>query len=160
MFKTKEIVNIALLAALAFLLSQFELFKMPQGGSITLYLVPLFFAAFNNDLKTNVFIAIVTATLQVLIGGYILNPIQVVLDYYLPILLICTCQVFKLNRYLNLCIGSLLAMFSYVVSGMVFFETPFIASIGYNATFFIPTIILNIIVFSIINPRLSAVYNK
>jgi len=160
MFKTREIVNIAIIAALAFLLSLFELFRMPQGGSVTLYLVPLFFVAFNDDLKTNVFVALVTATLQVLLGGYVLNPLQVILDYYLPVMLICTCQIFRMNRYVNLAIGSLLAMMSYVISGMIFFEVPFIPSITYNATFFIPTLIINVIVFLIINPRLSKVYKQ
>ncbi|MDL2211533.1 energy-coupled thiamine transporter ThiT [Erysipelotrichaceae bacterium OttesenSCG-928-M19] len=160
MFKTKEIVNIALISAIAFLLSLVILFRMPNGGSITVYLVPLFFAAFNNDLKTNVFIAIVTATLQVLFGGYVLNPIQVMLDYYLPVMFICICMIFRLNKYINLFIGSLLAMVCYVISGMIFFEVPFLASIIYNATFFIPTIILNLIIFALINPRLGKIYES
>ena len=160
MFKTKEIVNIALIAAIAFVLSLFVVFRMPQGGSITLYLLPLFFVAFNDSLKVNVFVALVTATLQVLLGGYVINPIQVILDYYLPVMFICTSQVFKMNKYVNLSIGSLLAMMSYVISGMVFFEVPFIPSIIYNATFFIPTIIINLILFMMVNPRLARIYNK
>lgn len=156
--KTREMVNIAMIAVLASVLSLFELFRMPQGGSVTLYLIPLFFAAVNEGLKTNVIIATITATLQILLGGYILNPIQIILDYYLPVLLICTSQIFPFNRYVNLGISSLLAMGSYVVSGMLFFDVPFVASIIYNASFFVPTIILNMIVFSAINPRLSKVY--
>lgn len=158
MFKTKDIVYIGLIAAIASVLSLFELFKMPNGGSVTIYLVPLFFAAFNNDLKTNIFVAIVTATLQILLGGYILNPVQVILDYYLPVMLISTCQIYRLNKYVNLCIGALLAMCCYVVSGMIFFDVPFVPSIIYNATFFIPTLILNIVIFALINPKLSTVY--
>lgn len=160
MLKTRELVNIAAIAVLAAVLSLFELFRMPQGGSITLYLVPLFFGAFNEDLKTNVFIAIITATLQIFLGGYILNPVQILLDYYLPVLFICTSAIFSLNRFVNLGLGSMLAMVSYVISGMVFFQTPFVASVIYNATFFIPTLILNMIVFALINPRLSKIYKN
>ncbi len=156
--KTREMVNIAMIAVLASVLSLFELFRMPRGGSVTLYLIPLFFAAVNEGVKTNVIIATITATLQILLGGYILNPIQIILDYYLPVLLICTSQIFPFNRYVNLGISSLMAMGSYVVSGMVFFDVPFGASIIYNASFFVPTIILNMIVFAAINPRLSKVY--
>lgn len=156
--KTKDMVNIAVIAVLAAVLSLFEIFRMPQGGSVTLYLVPLFFAAFNESPKANVFVALITASLQILLGGYVLNPIQVILDYYLPVMLITTCCALPLNKYVCLGLGSLGAMVSYVVSGMVFFQTPFIAAVIYNATFFIPTLVLNLVVFCLVNPRLAKVY--
>jgi thiamine transporter len=158
MLKTRQIVNIGLISALAFVLSMFVLFRMPQGGSITLYLIPLFFIFFNDNLKTCFFVALVTATLQTLLGGYVIHPIQVILDYYLPVMFITTCMIFRMNKYVNLSIGATLAMACYVISGMVFFEAPFEASFIYNATFFVPTLILNIIVFLILNPRLSKIY--
>lgn len=158
MFKTKEIVNIALISAIALVLSLFTVFRMPNGGSITIYLVPLLLAATNTNLKTNVFIGLVTATLQIIAGGVVINPVQLILDYYLPVMLICTSQVYGLNKYVNFGIGCLLAMFSYVVSGMIFFEVPFIPSIIYNATFFIPTIIINVIIYYIVNPRVETLF--
>ncbi len=156
--KTREMVNIAMIAVLATVLSLLELFSMPRGGNVTFYLVPLFFAAVNEKPGVNVMIAIVTATSQILLGGYVLNPIQVLLDYYLPLLLICGSQILPFNAFVNLGIGSLLAMGSYVVSGMVFFQVPFVGSVLYNASFFVPTILLNMVVFAAINPRLSKVY--
>lgn len=158
--KTKQIVLIGFISALALILSLLKVFSMPQGGSITLYLIPLYFAAFNFDKKSCIFVAIVTATLQIIFGGYILNPIQVILDYYLPILFITTCGIYGLNKYVSILIGSLLAMSSYVLSGMIFFEVPFIPSIIYNATFFIPTIIINGIIFIAINPKLTKAYQN
>ncbi len=158
--QTKQIVLIGFISAITLVLSLLKVFSMPQGGSITLYLIPLYFVAFNFDFKSCFFVAIVTATLQIMFGGYILNPIQVILDYYLPILFITTCGIYRLNKYVNILIGSVLAMASYVLSGMIFFEVDFIPSIIYNATFFIPTIIINVIIFMILNPKLSKAYEN
>lgn len=158
--KTKQIIIIGLISAIALVLSLFKVFTMPQGGSITLYLIPLYFVASNFKLKDAFYVAIVSATLQIIFGGYILNPIQVALDYYLPIIFITTCAIYTKNFYINVVIGSLLAMSSYVISGMIFFQIEFIPSIIYNATFFVPTIIINLIIFSLINPSLSKAYKN
>lgn len=158
MFKTKEIINIALISSLALVLSLLVIFTMPNGGSITIYLVPLLLAATNSNLKTNFFIAIVTATLQIMAGAVVINPIQLLFDYYLPITFICCSQLIGLNKYVNIIIASFFAMISYVVSGMIFFEVNLIASITYNATFFIPTIIINILIYQLLNPRLKNIF--
>lgn len=152
--KTKDLVTVGVVSVLSAVLSLFEIFRMPQGGSVTLYLVPLFFAAFNEDTRINIFVALITASLQIILGGYILNPLQIILDYYLPLMMISTCQFWPFNKYLNLVFGSFCSMISYVVSGMLFFHTPFVASLIYNATFFIPTLVLNIVVFRLVNPRI------
>lgn len=158
--KTKQIVIIGLISAITLSLSLFKVFSMPQGGSITLYLIPLYFVAFNFNLKDAFFVGFISATLQIIFGGYILNPIQVILDYYLPILFITTCGVYTKNIFINILIGSLFAMLSYVISGVIFFEVDFIPSLIYNATFFIPTVIINMIVFLLINTKLSKAYNS
>lgn len=160
MISTKKITFIALFAALSFVLSNLIFIRMPQGGSVTLYLFPLIIAAFNADLKTNLFIGIVVATLNVLIGGYFLNPLQVILDYYLPVIIICCSGIFNLNKYINLIIAFIIALFSYVLSGMIFFNVPFQGAITYNATFFIPTIIINMIVVLLVNNRLAPIISE
>lgn len=151
----KQIVMIGLFSAIAFILQTFVFFKMPQGGSISFYFVPLLIAAFNFDFKTNFFIAIIASTLHIILGGFVLNPVQVLLDYYLPTILICTCASYRINKYAAISIAGVLSLLSYTISGMIFFETPFVASLVYNATHFIPSIILCTIIFAIINPRLK-----
>lgn len=131
---------------------------MPNGGSITIYLVPLLLSATNANLKTNFFIAIVTAILQIIVGAIVINPIQLLFDYYLPIIFICCSQLIGLNKYVNIIIASFISMISYVISGMVFFEVNFIASVTYNATFLIPTIVINIIIYQMLNPRLKNIF--
>ena len=167
MFKTRDLVIIALISAISYTLSMIVVFRMPQGGSITLYLVPLLIAAFNDNFKNCLMIGIVTSVLQVVIGGYILNPVQVMFDYFIPVTIICISGylIKRKDRTLttNLIgfgLACVISLLSYVCSGILFYETPFLPSLIYNATFFIPTIIINIIVFLIINQPLSKVYPK
>ncbi|MEG0364746.1 MAG: energy-coupled thiamine transporter ThiT [Erysipelotrichales bacterium] len=152
--KTRNMVFIAIISALALLLSLLTFFQMPNGGSVTLYLVPLFIAAFNKDIKTNIFIAIVTATLQVM-TGYFLNPLQVILDYYFPVMMLCCCKMFKVNEYFDVLVAGILALLSYTISGMIFFKLTFIPSMTYNAIHFIPTIIICYIIYRIVNKALK-----
>ncbi|MDR3215568.1 MAG: energy-coupled thiamine transporter ThiT [Bacilli bacterium] len=165
MFKTKDLVVIALISAISYILSQFVVFQMPAGGSITIYLVPILVAAFNDNFKNCLFIGIITAFLQAFIGGYVLNPIQVMFDYFIPVIVICLCgqiNFFKgkdlINNLMGYVIACIIALLSYVCSGMLFYQTAFVASIIYNATFFVPTIIINLIIVLIINTQLSKVY--
>lgn len=151
----KQIVLIGLFSAMTFILQAFVFFKMPQGGSISFYLVPLLIAAFNFDLKTNFFIAIIASTLHILMGGFILNPVQVLLDYYLPTIFISCSAILGKNKYFDISIAMILSLLSFATSGTIFFETPFIAALIYNATHYIPTVIICTIIFTILNPRLK-----
>ncbi|MDR1782617.1 MAG: energy-coupled thiamine transporter ThiT [Bacilli bacterium] len=167
MFKTKDLVVIALISAISYLLSMLVVFRMPQGGSITLYLVPLLLAAFNDKFRNCLLIGLITSLLQIVLGGYFLNPVQVCFDYVIPVTLICISGYIItrnnnniLTNILGFIIACVLALLSYVCSGMLFYETPFVPSIIYNATFFVPTIIINLIIILIINKPLSKVYPK
>jgi len=158
---TREITRIALISAIAVVLDMFIVFRMPQGGSVSLYLVPLFIAASNDSVRNCLFIGIVVAIAQVVLGGVLASPASGLIDYLLPVVFMTTAGIFKpmvKNTYVALLIGCLLAFACYVISGMVFWSTPFVGSVTYNATFFIPTVIVGLVVFAIVNPRLSSIY--
>jgi thiamine transporter len=157
---TKKIVLIGLFSAMAFILAQFKVYQMSNGGAVTLYLVPIWIAAFNDDLKTSFFIGIILATLNTIIGGFVLNILQVGLDYYIPITVLSMCMMFKINKITNILIASLIALASYTLSGIIFWNVPLWGSIVYNVTFFIPLIIVNTIIVLLINPKLEKVYPK
>ncbi|MFV0424902.1 MAG: energy-coupled thiamine transporter ThiT [Bacilli bacterium] len=153
--KVKNMVIIASFAALSVVLSLVKVWQMPNGGSISLYLVPLMFIAFKFDFKSSLTCCLITAILQIILSGYIIGFFQVILDYILPV---CAISLFSLVRNKNVefiipvaFVIGILMLGSYVLSGMVYFKVNFIGSVMYNATFFIPTYLISIVLMSVLN---------
>ncbi|MGL4382318.1 MAG: energy-coupled thiamine transporter ThiT [Bacilli bacterium] len=152
--KTQLLVKTSLLASISFVLSLLVLFQLPNGGSISLYLIPLLITSFLLPLRYGLLCGFVVATLQIIFGGFIINPIQLILDYYLPIIFLSSIKLIPwFNPYLKLLVCSSIALLSYVISGMIFFNVPFSASLVYNATFFIPTLIINFTLFMLLKAK-------
>ncbi len=153
--KTRDLIIVANFAALSFVLSFFKVWQMPNGGSISLYLIPLLFIALRKNFKLSLFCCLLTAVLQIIFGGYIIGFFQVLLDYVFPVAFISLLSLVR-NRGLYLQIAvvviiGVLAMSSYIASGMIYFKVDFLGSLIYNATYFIPTIIINAVVAFIIH---------
>lgn len=66
--KTKVMVEGALMIALATVLSYLKVFELPQGGSITLEMLPLVLMALRNGTKWGCFTGFVHGILQMLLG--------------------------------------------------------------------------------------------
>ena len=84
-WKTKKLVFSAVCLALAFLLSYIQPYKLPWGGSVTLFSM-LFICLVGNwyGLKTGLLVAFTYSILQFIQSGgsYILTPLQVCCDYF------------------------------------------------------------------------------
>ena len=80
--ETKSITYGAVCAALAFALSYIRLFKLPQGGSITLVsLLPLMLYSQMFGVRKGIIIGLIYGILQAIQDPYILHPAQFLLDY-------------------------------------------------------------------------------
>lgn len=66
--KTRTLVEGALMIALATVLSSIKLMDLPQGGSITLEMIPLILMAFRNGTKWGVFTSFVHSLIQLMLG--------------------------------------------------------------------------------------------
>ena len=152
----------ALSIALAVVLSYFKLFSMPQGGSVSLTLLPLLIFAFRNGWRYGIFVGAVTGLLRLMLGGYVVHPLQALLDYPVASGLIGIAGFFPREK----CLGVLCACFANfaaaVLSGVVFFASYapegtniWLYSILYNGSSVLPeTAILMALVY-IIMPRLE-----
>lgn len=84
-WKAKKLVFSAVCLALAFILSYLQPYKLPWGGSVTLFSM-LFICLIGNwyGLRTGLTVAFTYSILQFLQGGgtYILTPLQVCCDYF------------------------------------------------------------------------------
>lgn len=73
--------EIAIMAALAYILSQVKLFDMPQGGSISLVMLPIVLIALRRGVIAGLVAGLIVGELNHLIDGYVVHPVQLLLDY-------------------------------------------------------------------------------
>ncbi|WP_019120790.1 energy-coupled thiamine transporter ThiT [Brevibacillus massiliensis] len=73
--------EIAIMAALAYVLGMIKIFQMPQGGSISLIMLPIVIVALRRGLAAGLLTGLIVGELDHLIGGYVVHPIQFILDY-------------------------------------------------------------------------------
>jgi thiamine transporter len=151
--KTKVLVMCAMCVALAFVLNKLPMFSMPNGGSVTacsmffIALAGLWFGPVYGLLS-----GVVMGLLDLATGGYILNPAQVMLDYILGFGLIGVAGFFR-NMKFCMHIGYLVGAFGrfvmVVLSGMWFWETPFVASMAYNISYIGVEVVITLAIISI-----------
>jgi thiamine transporter len=155
-------VEVSLLVAAAVLLSFLKLFQMPQGGSVSLEMLPIFILAFRHGGKIGILGGALLGVVKLLISPYIIHPIQLLLDYPVPFMMLGVAGfgILRKHRELGVAVGSLLRCITHVVAGVVFFAeyapegTPaLVYSLGYNASYLIPEAILVAVVILLLRKR-------
>jgi thiamine transporter len=156
-------VEISMMAALAYAFSwiQFSGF-WPQGGSVSLVMVPILVLAFRRGLVAGLVAGLIVGILKAMLGGYIVHPIQLLLDYPVPYMAIGLAGLFSLrpNRSLkyNISIATLgillatsIRLLSHYLSGVVWFGEyapegmpVHLYSIVYNVSYLVPEIIISL----------------
>ncbi len=81
-WSTAAIAEMAIAVALAAALGLVKLFVMPQGGSVSLEMLPILFIAVRRGLVPAVTVGVVYGFVQLLLpGAFLVQPFQVALDY-------------------------------------------------------------------------------
>lgn len=170
------LVEIAIFGALAFVLD-FIAFRMPQGGSVSLVMIPLILMAFRRGVIAGILTGLLVGALQVMTGpsvaplsfGFVI--IQVFLDYFAAYAVVGLAGLMR-GQYLNgsrmkktglmvtaviagTFLGSFLRYIMHVITGVLFFGmyaegNVLIYSIVYNATYMIPIFLLSAAVCSVL----------
>jgi len=156
--------------ALAFLLNQVSLFRMPQGGSITpasmLFIV---LAGYWLGPKVGFAAGMVMGGLNFITGAFIVHPVQAVLDYFLAPGMLGLSGLFRGHKF-GLHIGyvmGVLGRFAVVfLSGLIFFGVlagnfevlgtenvafwpAFTFSVAYNIAYIGPELVITLILISL-----------
>ena len=141
---TKQIVVIAMMAALSCVLSFFKIVSLPQDGGITLFsMLPIMLVGVLYGRTAGVTCGLVTGVISLINGVYIVHPIQFFLDYLLGSMALGLAGVFGSDNKVKLLFGGLFAsglcVLSYFTSGVVFFAefapegmNPYVYSFVYN----------------------------
>ena len=151
---TKKLTTASLCIALSFVLSYIRIFKLPQGGSITLgSLIPLFIFAYIYGAKDGILVGAVYGILQFIQEPYIVHWAQVLIDYPLAFGALGLAGLSKKSLPLGMILGGFARLFFHVISGVIFFasyapegQNVFVYSLIYNLTYLMPDLILCVVI--------------
>ncbi|MFT9031361.1 energy-coupled thiamine transporter ThiT [Leuconostoc pseudomesenteroides] len=171
--RSRVIAEVAIFAALAVVFDWLTLFKMPQGGAVTLSLVPILFVAYRHGVKAGMITGLIVGIVTFILNPYYLNPLQVFFDYFFAYTLVGLGGLFEnqlkyaLRRdatrqaMILISIGALLGgigrFFGSFLAGGFFYgafapkgQNPWLYSLIYNVAYVIPQILLTIVVLIIL----------
>ncbi|HFI2430882.1 TPA: energy-coupled thiamine transporter ThiT [Streptococcus suis] len=81
--KLPILAEVAIFSAIALVFDKIPLFTMPQGGSVSLVMLPILLLSLRHGLGVGVLTGGIVGTIQLFYSGYFLNLFQVFLDYAL-----------------------------------------------------------------------------
>ncbi|HEM3609130.1 energy-coupled thiamine transporter ThiT [Streptococcus suis] len=81
--KLHVLTEIAIFSAIALVFDKLPLFTMPQGGSVSLVMLPILLLSLRHGWLVGILSGLIVGTIQLFYGGYFLNLFQVFLDYVL-----------------------------------------------------------------------------
>jgi thiamine transporter len=166
---SKQIAEIGLALALSTILSEIKISGFwAQGGSVTAAsLVPIMIVAFRYGGKTGLTVAIVHGLIQLIIGPYVVHPIQLLLDYPIAFGMVGLCGFFEKNKILGIIVGLLGRFLMHFISGIIYFSqyapegwNPAYYSFIYNSSYILPEIIISIVVFKLAGERLVEILKQ
>lgn len=154
----RMLANASLCIALSFILSYIRLYKLPQGGSITLAsMLPLFLFSYAYGVAPGMLAGMAYGFLQFIQDAYFVHPIELLLDYPLAFALLGLCGLApSLSQRYGMISGIILGTFGRFlcafISGIVFFgmyapegQHVMVYSAVYNGLYLIPEALICIV---------------
>ncbi len=149
----RMLVETGMLVGLALALNMIKIFEMPQGGSVSLEMIPIFILAIRWGTGTGLVGGLLFGLGQLLLGAKIYYPMQAVLDYPVAFTLLGLAGLWRRNFYLGITVATLARGLAHVLSGVIFFAeyTPagqnvWVYSLVYNGSYLIPELLLSLAV--------------
>lgn len=159
----KMAMYLALFVVLDFVANQFGIFKMPNGGSLGIGVVPLLLASYDLGFRKGVLVALLTIPLMYMTGQvWFVSFGQFALDYVLAFGVYGLATMFpsfnKDGAYpvmTGIVITNALRTFFSYLAGVWYWEVPPMASLTYQLSYMVPTLILTLIVVPLVMARLK-----
>ena len=156
---TKVLTEVAILVALATVLSYIRFVVFPQGGSVTLAsMVPLVILSYRRGWKVGIFAGLVYGLIQFYQDPWMLNWAQFILEYPVAFGVIGLAGLFKGNELIGAVVGLGLRFLAHAIAGVVFWSeyappgmSPVLYSVIYNGTYMLPEIVISgVFVFALV----------
>lgn len=159
------LIEIALLSAIGFIFGKIEFSAFwLQGGGISLVMIPLALLSIRRGIAAGMIGGAIVGLLSMIFGGYIVYPLQAILDYPLAFGLLGLAGIFAAKRsnaynMAGIALAGGLRLLSHTISGVLFFseyaegQNVWLYSIGYNAAYIIPEIIIGCVAIALFSLR-------
>ena len=132
MKETKRITEIAILIAVAAVLEAISTFipflHMPQGGSASLGMLPIFFIAYKYGVKDGLIAGFIFGIFNFALGGFLIHWGSIIFDYFLAFTLLGVVGIYKDKAFKNnkifikgILLGGFLRYLMHSISGVLFF---------------------------------------
>ena len=123
---TKQMVIVAMMAAVSFVLGMIKIVQLPQGGSITLFsTLPIIVVGMVYGRTAGLTCGLVSAVLSLMTGSGFIHPVQIFLDYIMGTMALGLAGTFGSDTKVKMVCGTLLVAilnwFSHYLSGVVFY---------------------------------------
>jgi len=165
-FTVRDLTAAGAAAGLALILGYLRLYRMPQGGAITLASVPILYLALWRGPRVGVLAGLMCGLLN-LVGGYVIHPVQLVLDYPLPLAALGLAGLTPSVPRIGILTANALRCASHVASGVVFFASfapegmpVWHYALIYNLSFILPEAIIGLLAVPPILRRLGHATQK
>lgn len=165
--KTRDLVYMALYAALFvvldYLTNALNLFRMPQGGSLSFATVALLIASYHLGWKKGLVVSLVAIGLMWAIGSITYyGVISLLFDYVIGYLAYGLASLFPNFKffYSGIVVSNLIRLAASTYAGCAVWESPFAGSLSYNASYIIPTMIADLILVPIIYSAIKPAIKK
>lgn len=147
------VTEVGVAVALAAVLSLIRVFRMPQGGSISLEMVPIFYVALRRGGGTGVLAGLVLGMVKLVLEPYVVHPLQFLMDYPLAFAALGLAGFFPGAPLVGVLVGGAARFLLHVLSGVVFFASyapegsnVWVYSLTYNATYMVPEVVIAMLV--------------
>ncbi|MCY6369498.1 energy-coupled thiamine transporter ThiT [Clostridium ganghwense] len=118
--KTVALIGVSL--ALASVLKIFRIYHLPQGGSITVgSMIPIILVAFFYGPEVGFLTGFLYGLITLILGPYILHPVQVLFDFPLPFMALGLAGYFSDKKILGAFVAIFGRFICHFISGVVFF---------------------------------------
>ncbi len=165
----RKITECAVCIALAVVLSFITVWKMPQGGSVSLVMVPLFLIAYRRGAVCGIISGVIYGLLALMIDGTIYHPLSILLDYVLAFGIIGIAGFFKKDmkgiiwgtvagvagRFISSFLSGWLLFGEYAPEG----QSAFAYSLIYQATYLIPELVICVVVLVLLYKKAGKLFN-
>ena len=153
-FSTTALAEAGMAIALSGILHMIIIWQQPQGGRVTAAsMVPLIFLALRRGPGVGLTAGLVYGLANYMQDPYFVHPVQFLLDYPVPFMLLGLAGFFRRWPVVGVVVAIAGRFASHVASGAVFFASyapkgmnPWVYSVGYNATYLVPELIVSMIV--------------
>lgn len=168
MKNTKQLTEVAIAIALAVVCRFIKIWEMPQGGSVSLTMIPLLYIAIKQGAPSGIIAGVIYGIISAICDSCLFHPYSLLLDYIFAFGVLGVVGLFP-KRILGITLGSIIATIGrftfHLISGAVLFseyapagQNPWLYSLIYQASYLVPELLITIVVIILLYKKVPKLF--